>query len=371
MQSARLDRLRGAMHQQGFDAIFISHPKNVQYVSGLRAMMEGQVQPFGDPEYFVLVQPNRCDVLCDGRYIGEVRHREGVTAQLLEAPVTSAVFASAITVLLPAGTKAVGFEREALLYNDASALLELLPKLEWRGADDMLSNMRVRKTKEEVELLRKAQAITGKAFDHMRTTIRPGMTEKDVALEIGNFLRTHSEGNSFNPIVAFGETSCHPHYLASPTRKLKNGQIVLMDFGGIYEGYCGDLTRMLYMGKADARYREVYNLVLEAQQRCLAGIKAGMTGHQTDALCRDFFAQKGCAEAFQHGTGHGVGLAIHEEPRLKKTIMTKLEPGMVVTVEPGLYFENWGGIRIEDMIVITETGHENLTTTPKDLIELD
>jgi len=370
MDQTRLSRLRDAMRAAGLDAVFVSSPKNVQYLTGMKPMMEGLVMPFHDPEYFALVQADRCDVLCDGRYINEAKQKAGAAARKLEAPVTPAVIGDKIRELLGGGGKCVGFERDAMLHSDAVALFDHLKDIRWKPFEEVLAGLRVRKSPEEVALLRKAQDVTGDAFEHVVKWIRVGMTERQVALEIENFLRTHSEGNSFHPIVAFGETGCNPHYSPSPTRKLEKGHMVLLDFGGITEGYCGDLTRMLVMGRADARQRDVYGLVLEAQQRCLKGVRAGRTCHELDALCRDFFRENGCGDAFMHGTGHGLGLAIHEDPRIKQTFQNKVEPGMVFTVEPGLYFEGWGGVRIEDVVVVTESGCENLTRAGKELIEV-
>lgn len=370
MDPNRITRLRTAMQSAGLDAVFVSSPKNVLYLTGIPPMMEGLVLPLADPEYFALVQADRIDVLCDGRYIGAIQGRKGYTTNLLEAPVSATSIGNRVKGLLTPGVKTLGYEADALLHCDALGLMAAIPSVTWKTCEDMLANLRVIKSREEIELIRKAQAITGQAFEHICKVIRVGMTEKDVALEIGNYLRKNSEGNSFNPIVAFGETGAFPHYVPSPDRVLKAGQMVLTDFGGIWHGYCGDLTRMIAMGKADARMREVYDTVLAAQEKCLAGIAPGKSCHELDALCRDYFASKGCADAFMHGTGHGVGLAIHEDPRIKKTFQNKVAPGMVFTVEPGLYYEGWGGVRIEDMIAVTETGIDNLTTTSKKLVEI-
>lgn len=370
MDQVRLGRLREAIRAGGVDAVFVTSPKNVQYLTGLRPMMEGLVMPFHDPEFFALVQADRCDVLCDGRYINEARHKVGAAAQKLEAPLNPGVIGNKIRELLGSGSKHVGFERDAMLHGDAVALIEHLKDYRWKPFEEVLAGLRVRKSPDEVVLLRKAQDVTCDAFEHVARWIRVGMTERQVALEIDNYLRTNSEGNSFHPIVAFGETGCNPHYAPSPTRKLEKGQMVLLDFGGIHDGYCGDLTRMLVMGKADARHKEVYGLVLEAQERCLKGVRAGRTCHELDALCRDFFKEKGCGDAFMHGTGHGLGLAIHEDPRIKQTFQNKVEPGMVFTVEPGLYYQGWGGVRIEDVVVVTEAGCENLTRARKELVEV-
>ncbi|MFQ5429059.1 MAG: M24 family metallopeptidase [Phycisphaerae bacterium] len=370
MDPLRLKRLQERMNATGLDAVFVSNPKNVQYLTGFRSMMPGEVQPFGDPEGFALVFGGEVHLLCDGRYFAGVKNLPGVTPQLIETPVTAKTFADKIKQIVGSQAKTIGYERDALLYCDAIGLLELLSGYDCRPAEEMLAGLRIIKTREEVELLRQAQAITSACFEHVAGWIRVGLSEREVALEIGNYLRTHSEGNSFDPIVAFGKTGCHPHYLPDPARRLERGQMVLLDFGSIHNGYCGDMTRMIVMGRADDRQREVYDWVLQAQLRGLEAIRPGATCHAIDAAGRDYFKERGCAEQFAHGTGHGVGLAIHEAPTIKKGFENRVEPGMVFTIEPGLYFENWGGVRIEDMIVVTETGYENLTTTSKTLLEI-
>ncbi len=370
MNAKRWSNLQNAMQADGLDGLLVANVKNVQYLAGFKTTMPGDVQHFGDPEGFVLIYKGECHLLCDGRYIAGAKQLPGVTAQFISSPTNASVLAAKIKDIVGGRGKTIGFESDALLYCDAVGLFEQAGEFTWKPAEEVLAGLRLIKTAEEVELIRKAQAITSQCFDHVAKWIRPGMTERQVALEIDGYLRVNSEGNSFSPIVAFGETGCNPHYLPSPTRKLERGQMALLDFGSIHEGYCGDMTRMICTGKADARQREVYDLVLQAQLRCLAGIKPGVTCHDLDSLCRDYFRSKSCAEAFMHGTGHGVGLAIHEDPRIKQTFKTPVAPGMVFTVEPGLYYSGWGGVRIEDMIVVTETGYENLTTTSKELLEL-
>lgn len=371
MEQERLDRLRAAMKSAGIDALFVSNLRNIRYLTGVHGASLETILPFGDPEGFVLVQPGEVDFLCDNRYLSGVRNIPGLRANLLEPPVTAEVIARKIDELLPASARTIGFETDSLVYNDGVALQAAMRGRTFAPAEEFLRRQRLLKTPREMELLREAALVTGRCFDHVAGWIRPGMTERQVVLEIENYLRANSEGNSFSPIVAFGETSCNPHYTPSPTRRLERGQMVLLDLGGICGGYCGDMTRMLFMGRADARYREVYEWVRAAQQRCLEGVRPGARACDLDALCRDFFTSRGCAEAFKHGTGHGLGLNIHEEPRIRKGFDTPVEPGMVFTVEPGLYFDGWGGVRIEDVVIVTGSGSENITPTTKDLIELD
>lgn len=370
MDTTRLNRLQQAMSGAGLDAIFITNPKNVNYYSGFHTSMPGEVQSVGDPEGFVVAYKGEVHLLCDGRYIAGAQELKGVSPHRIDSPTTPKVVADGIRAIIGDGRKTIGFEPDAMLYSDALGVLECLSDMQMKPAGDLLSEIRTIKSKAEVDLIREAQKITGACFDHVVKQIRVGVSERDIAFEIDTFLRRHSEGSSFSPIVAFGETSSRPHYGPDASRKLEKDQLVLLDFGAVHHGYCGDMTRMVVMGKASERHKEVYELVLQAQLRCLNGIKPGMACREVDALCRDYFREKGCVEAFMHGTGHGVGLAIHENPRIKPTFQQHIASGMVFTVEPGLYYPGWGGVRIEDMVSITESGYENLTTTPKTLLEL-
>ncbi len=371
MNPTRLKRVHEQMQSTGLDVLFISNPKNVQYLAGFHSTMPGDVQPFGDPEGFVVVFQNEVHLLCDGRYIAGAAELPGVKSHRIDSPTTAKIITDAMRAIIGSGRKVIGYEADAMLHSDAVAYLDCLSDMECRTAQELMVGIRLIKTDDEVALIRKAQEITGACFDHIVKQMRVGVSEYEIAFEIDSFLRKHSEGSSFKPIVAFGETGARPHYSPDPRRKLQNNQMALLDFGAIYHGYCGDMTRMVVMGKADERHREVYQLVLDAQQRCLDGIKPGMRCHDIDALCRDYFAQKKCVDAFMHGTGHGVGLAIHEDPRIKPTFQQTVQPGMVFTVEPGLYYPGWGGVRIEDMVAMTPGGFENLTKTPKKLLELN
>ncbi len=370
MDQDRITRLKAAMKKAGLGAVFVSNPKNVKYLTGFQTMMPGEVQGFGDPEGFMLVHRGRFHFLCDGRYIEGARQLAGVNAVQLKPPVNAKNIAGVIKGLLARGTKTVGIEEDALLYADGVGLKKHLKGVRVMPAEGIFSELRVCKTAQEVKLIRKAEDITSDCFDHIAKFIRLGMSERDVAMEVDRFMRSKSEGNSFDPIVAFGATCCNPHYVPSPKQKLKKGQMVLLDMGAIHKGYCGDMTRMISIGKASPRLREVYAMVLEAQLNCIKAVRPGVTAHDLDMVVRDTFQAQGTLEHFLHGTGHGVGLAIHEDPRIKISFKTKIRPGMVFSVEPGLYFPKWGGVRIEDLVVVTEKGCKNLTRAPKKLLEL-
>jgi Xaa-Pro aminopeptidase len=365
MNSNLLKSVKLKMKDAGLDAIFVSNPRNVKYLTGFKTTLPGDVQSFSDPEGFVLVHSQRVDFLCDGRYINVARQIPGVTAQLLETPLNPARIGAKVRELLPEGAKNLGFERDAVTHADAVEFLGSLGGLAIEPAESIFVDIRLRKSPEEIALLRTAEKITSDCYRHAVKAIRAGMSERDLALEIDNYLRSKSDGCSFETIVAFGETACNPHYVPDPKRKLKKGQLVLMDLGSIYQGYCGDMTRVVCFGKADARQREVYDIVLEAQLAGLSMVRPGAKAHDIDMAVRGVFEKHNCLDRFLHGTGHGIGLAVHEPPWIKHGFDTVIEPGMAFSVEPGLYYPGWGGVRIEDLVVVTDSGHENITKAPK------
>lgn len=369
-RQTRIQTLRSAMQRTGVDALFVTQPLNVYYLSGYRCRSWSLAQPVNDLEAFALVQPDKLTFICDDRHDPAPATKAGWEHGRVLTPGGIEAVAKVVNDALKPSARTLGFEAASILHSDALGLMKAIDKVRWQAADELVARQRVIKDDAELDLLKHAAHITDGAFAHIVGVLRPGMSEQDVANEIGNYLRRNSEGLAFDTIVGFGPASAAPHYHPSPNNKLKKGDLVLMDFGAVWEGYHGDMTRCVFMGKADARQREVYEWVLGAQEACLKGLKPGMTEGQADSLARGFLETKGCVDRFIHGTGHGLGLAIHELPRLKPTLDGVLEPGMVVTVEPGLYFDGWGGIRIEDVAVITRDGHLNITHAPKQLMEI-
>ncbi|MFO0973168.1 MAG: Xaa-Pro peptidase family protein [Phycisphaerae bacterium] len=366
----RVRRVRDAMRSAGLDALLVSNPLNVNYLSGYRCRSWSLCQPFDDVEALLLLQPERLAILVDDRHNPAAAVANGYSHGRIASPGGVGAIAREIEAQLAAPTVVVGFESDAILHTDATGLMQALSRVAWRAAESAFGALRIVKDAAEQDALRQAARITDAAFTHVLGQLELGMSEAEVGGEIDAYLRNHSEGLAFDTIVAFGANAASPHYHPSTTRKLARGDLVLMDFGAVCDGYHGDMTRTVFMGAADARQREVYHWVLEAQQACLAGIRAGMTEAQADALCRERLAGHGVADHFTHGTGHGVGLAIHEPPRLKKPFDRRLEAGTVVTVEPGLYFEGWGGIRIEDVVILGPNGSTNITHSPKQLMEI-
>jgi Xaa-Pro aminopeptidase len=222
----------------------------------------------------------------------------------------------------------------------------------------------------ELHVMQEAAKLADDTFEHMIHFVKPGMTEKEVALEIEFFMRRHgATSSSFETIVASGERSALPHGIASD-RVIGRDEFVKLDFGAYYKGYCSDITRTLFIGTPTKKHVEIYQIVLEAQLAGVEQIRIGMTGKQADALTRDIIKRYGYNGYFGHGTGHGLGMEIHEAPRLSPTGEVVLKSGMTVTIEPGIYIPDFGGVRIEDDIVLTSNGAVRLTQSTKELIVL-
>ena len=237
-------------------------------------------------------------------------------------------------------------------------------------AQALLRELRAAKSPAEQEKMRAAQRITDAVFAEMLDFIEPGMTEKRVAAELTYRQLLHgADGNSFDPIVVSGAKSSMPHGVPGEN-VIRKGDFLTMDFGCVYNGYCSDMTRTVVLGAASEKQQEIYNTVLRAQEAALAALRPGLSGMEIDAVARDIIKEAGYGDCFGHGLGHSVGLEIHESPNCNMRDQRILKPGMLMTVEPGIYVKDFGGVRIEDMVVITEDGYENLAHSEKKLIEL-
>jgi Xaa-Pro aminopeptidase len=233
-----------------------------------------------------------------------------------------------------------------------------------------VSNLRRRKDAAEVELIRKAVDIADSAFEHILGYIKPGITERDVAIELEFAMRRQgADRNAFDTIVASGWRAALPHGRASE-KVIEKGDFVTIDFGAHYQGYNSDITRTVIVGTPTDRQREVYSLVLEAQLGGVAAVKAGAICKEVDEVSRSIFREAGQVDFYLHGLGHNLGREVHESPFIGPTDFTPLESGMVLTIEPGLYYSEWGGVRIEDDLLVTDSGAEILSRSPKELISL-
>jgi Xaa-Pro aminopeptidase len=234
----------------------------------------------------------------------------------------------------------------------------------------MIEKLRLIKTDSEIKILKEAARIADAAFDHILQFIHPGISELDISNELEFFMRSSgATSSSFDTIVASGQRSALPHGVATD-KVIENGDLITMDYGAYYQGYVSDITRTVAVGEPSVQLKDIYEIVLEAQRLGVAGIKAGMSGKEADALTRNYITEKGYGEYFGHSTGHGIGLEVHEGPALSLKSNIVLEPNMVVTIEPGIYIPGLGGVRIEDDTLITSEGNELLTHSVKELIIL-
>ncbi len=268
------------------------------------------------------------------------------------------------------GIDSLAFEDEAMSVTEHQNLQKALDGIVWNGVSQELAKARMVKTEAELALLRKAEQIGVDAFLTVLPQIKPGVAECEIAAELEYQMRKRgAEGTSFETIVVSGVKSSMPH--GKPDgKKIEMGDFVTMDFGCRYGDYCSDMTRPVVVGKASEKQKEIYQTVLTAQQAGLSAISAGVTGKDADAAARKVIEDAGYGKFFGHSLGHGVGLLIHELPNLSPMSEVVLEPGMVVTCEPGIYLPGFGGVRIEDMVCVTQGGIENLTHLSKELLEL-
>lgn len=354
----KINKILDWISRDQIDALLVACPYNVRYLTGFS----------GDVAYLYISEKRRV-LLTDSRYVTWARTQSKefeiveVTAQYT---YEQAVFAYA----KDEQAKTIGFENTKMLYSDVMKFQNALSFAQMQPVDEKLDKMRQIKTPEELAKIKEAERIGDDAFSYILTKIKKGMTEQEVALELEIFMkRQGAERLSFETIAASGPNSAMPH--AVPGRRaLLDGDFLTLDFGCAFEGYCSDMTRTIVIGKANERQREVYNTVLSAQLNALNAIMAGVTCKSVDNAARETIRSAGYGAYFGHGLGHSVGLYIHETPRLSPKDETVLRENMTETVEPGIYIPDFGGVRIEDLIVVKQDGYENYTKSTKELIEL-
>ncbi len=364
MSQESVAQLRTWIQEQGIDALLVSQPQNRSYLSG---WLNDDVEGAG-----ILLVSQTQQILMTNPLYKEVAAKQAVGWEVTVPE--SREFAPALATLAQRqGWKKIGFESMALLYGEYAKykhagdnIYEFLPYDE-----DIIGTMRQVKGPDEIELLKRAIAITDQTFTHLCQWIQPGMTEKDVQMEIARkMVELGADGLAFESIVASGPNGSMPH--AHPSeRKIQRGELITIDMGARYKGYCADMTRTICLGEpAEPRMREVYDAVLNAMKTCEAGLYAGISGKAADALARNALEMVHLDEYYVHPTGHGVGLQIHEGPRLsaRATDDAMLPVGAVVTVEPGVYIPGWSGTRVEDCVLLKEDGVEVLTQSPTDLV---
>lgn len=351
----RIDGLRTFMAQQHVEAMLIGKAENRRHLTG-----------FTGSAGFVLITASAALLLVDFRYVEQA----AAQAPGFEVVKADRQFIDALAELVPArALSRIGFETDGLTYKQHDEFSKRLAPAALIPVDGV-DRLRWVKDGEEIASINRAVEIADAAFAHIRSFLRPGTVERDIATEMEFFMRRHgAEKEAFETIVASGPRSALPHGRAAE-RVLGDGDFVTLDFGAIFQGYVSDCTRTVVLSEASPKHQDIYGIVLAAQQAALQGIKPGMSGKDADALARTIITQAGYGDAFGHSLGHGVGLAVHEGPSLSPREEAILAPGHVVTVEPGIYLPGWGGVRIEDLVVVTENGCRSLTRAPKELLIL-
>jgi Xaa-Pro aminopeptidase len=350
----RLEALGKELAERELDRLLVSNIFNVRYLSG-----------FSGSTGWLLVGREGATLITDFRYKEQA---EGEVYRGIEIRIDSRD-ALAVVCEMAGGLKGkLGFEARSLAYAAYEKLRAAARDLV--GTDGLVESLRKTKDESEIASIRRAVEIADAVFADIIKEIRAGMTEVDIAARIDFILRKKSSKvPAFKTIVASGEHSSLPH--AEPTmRVIRDGDVVKMDFGAIWDGYCSDIARTVVVGKASDKIREVYGIVLEAQKEAIAGIRAGIKCSDADGSARQAIEAKGYGEGFGHSLGHGIGLEVHEGPRLSQKSEETLESAMTVTVEPGIYIPGWGGVRIEDIVVVRDDGCEVLTAAAKALVEL-
>jgi Xaa-Pro aminopeptidase len=358
MGTSRLQQLRALISKEGMDVLLVSQQENRRYLSG-----------FTGSSGWLFVSQHQAILATDFRYT-EQAGQESHEFEILQT--TGALSSWFAKLAMTHGWRRLGFDAEntsfaiyqqlSNIIKDEHLALELIPS---RG---IVKKLRSIKDQVEIRIISKAVELTDAAFNRALTLIRPGITEKELAWEIECFFRQNgAEGMAFDIIVATGPNSALPH--ASPgNRQLQPGEPILIDMGARIDGYCGDFTRTVCLGKADERLQQIYNIVLDAQQSAIKRIKSGMSGAEADMLARSVIEQAGYGDAFGHGLGHGIGLEIHESPSLSRLSTDILSNDMIFSIEPGIYIPGYGGVRIEDTVILEEGTIKVLTKSAKQLL---
>jgi len=349
----RLEKLRKVLHNQALGAILITRPENQRYLSG-----------FTGGEAALLITAHESLLLTDFRYYEQVAE-EAPDFQLVK--VEDKVSQVLKQLLKTRDVKALGFESTHVPFEQYQDWKRATRGIKWVPTQDTIESLRLIKDEGELTAMKKAVAISDAACDHIREFIQAGMTEKEVAWELESYMRTHgAEALAFGLIVGSGPNGAKPHAVLQD-RPIQKGEPIVLDLGARVDGYNSDVTRTICIGRPDKQLREIYDIVLRAQLAAEEGAKSGMTGQEIDALARKVIVDAGHVDHFGHGLGHGVGLAVHEGPRASPVNTTTFEPGMLCTIEPGIYLPGWGGVRIEDIALFTRNGTKVLTQTRKEL----
>ena len=347
--NSRIKKFYSILERLNFDGMLVSWPANITYLTGYRSR-----------DSYLLVSRKGNFYFTDSRYSEEAKPELKGVASLLK--INGSVFSLIAQTCLDFKLKAVACEGRYLPYAEYKKISDCLKKkAKLISTHSLIEQARQIKDPQEIGKIKKAVEVAASALKFIRGFIKPGIKEIEVEAELERFIRYHGADNSsFDIIVASGQNCAYPHHITSE-RKIRNNEPVLIDMGADYQGYKSDLTRVFFLGKINLLAQEIYAIVKEAQARALKNIRPGAKAADIDRVARDFLTEKGYARFFGHNLGHGVGLDVHEEPHLSPKSNQVLEPGMVITVEPGIYIAGKLGVRVEDMVLVTEKGYEVLS----------
>ena len=358
LRPRRLAALAEGLTAAHIDGLLVTSAANVRYLSG-----------FSGSSALLFVTPRETLLITDFRYQTQAAEEVGNLARVVIESQSLWIGLWQNLAQL-AHLDVAGFESAHIVHRDFQRLLEAGSRWQWRPTLDLVEVLRERKDENEVARIREAVMAAEEALTLTISRVRAGMAELDVAGVLESALRqSGSDGFPFPSIVASGPNAALPH--ARPTsRRLEKGDFLLLDFGARVGGYCSDITRTFVIGRASEEQREIYEIVRLANERAVRAVRPGMTGRDADGVARDYIQDRGFGDLFGHSLGHGIGLEVHEAPRLAKTAESPLVEGAVVTVEPGIYRPGWGGVRIEDDVHLSAGGTQVLTRFPRELTEI-
>ena len=355
----RIARLRERLRDNDLDAMVITHPTNRRYLTGF----EGDDTPPNESSGHVVISADRAILVVSP--LEAQRANEQAAGFEIFSRVRPLARADAILVK-ETGAKRVGFEADAMIHQDYVTLTdELGDSADLIPVGEMVNDIRAIKLPEEIEIIERAIRITDEAFTKVAASIKPGDSEKTIALRLDIAMRElGASGSAFPTIVASGPNAARPHHEPSD-RIISEGEPIVIDMGAALEGYCADLTRTVWVGEPDATIRDIYPVVQRALEEAEAELRPGMTGREGDGIAREVIAGAGYGDFFPHSLGHGLGVRVHESPSLSPRTEDQLTPGHIITIEPGIYLPGKGGVRIEDVAVVEEAGIRVLTRAPK------
>lgn len=356
MTDQRVNKAFELLKKEKINGLLVTNLTHVRYLSG-----------FTGSNGMVVLAPPRAYFLTDFRYLVQAQ-KEVKNCKVI---IADRELTSELSKLPELNRKTkIGVESAFVSLKMQDKLKDLLPRVDFRRTENLIETLAVVKDSEEIKKIKKAVRIADKAFSDIIGRMKAGMTEKEIALELEYNMRSMgADAAAFEIIVASGQRSSMPHGIAS-SKKLRKGDFVTLDFGCIYQGYASDITRTVVMGKATEKQKKIYEIVSNAQRKACKAVKPGLPCSRLDGVARDIIMKAGYGDYFGHGLGHGLGLQVHDNPSLSARSTDVLAAGMVVTIEPGVYIPNWGGVRIEDDVLVTANGGQILSKSPRELLQI-